>query len=62
MASSPQYIVPLRQEITEVVEQYGWTKAAVDNMQKLDSFMQECQRHGGLGSSEHTDKMSAIVH
>lgn len=42
-----QYIEPLREEISSIVRTEGWTKAAIDNMQKLDSFIKESQRlHG----------------
>ncbi|KAJ6483702.1 cytochrome P450 [Mycena vulgaris] len=50
IASKPEYVEPLRQEIAEVVHQYGWSKEGLDQMYKLDSFMKECARYSGLGS------------
>ncbi|KAI0287736.1 cytochrome P450, partial [Russula brevipes] len=40
----PQYIEPLRQEVEDVVAEEGWTKAGMDKMHKLDSFLRETQR------------------
>nr|BAL05092.1 cytochrome P450 [Phanerodontia chrysosporium] len=50
LAAHPECIAPLREEIEEVVREEGWTKAAVQRMRKLDSFMKECQRLHGLGA------------
>jgi cytochrome P450 len=44
LASSPEYLHPLREEAEEVIKRAGWTKAAVDQMPKLDSFIKESQR------------------
>ncbi|KAF5368299.1 hypothetical protein D9757_010524 [Collybiopsis confluens] len=41
---NPEYIPELRQEITSVVAEHGWTKAAMGHMRKLDSFLMESQR------------------
>lgn len=47
LATYTSYIEPLREEINSIVRTEGWTKAAIDNMQKLDSFVKESQRlHG----------------
>ena len=35
---------PLLKEVEEVVQQEGWTKAALDQMYKIDSFIKESQR------------------
>jgi cytochrome P450 monooxygenase len=41
----PEYIAPLREEIVESLKANGgWTLAAANSMQKLDSFLKECQR------------------
>ncbi|KAI0360978.1 cytochrome P450 [Trametes cingulata] len=45
----PECIQELREEIESVVEEQGWTKAAVGRMWKLDSILKEYQRFKGLG-------------
>jgi cytochrome P450 len=35
---------PLREEVEEIIQREGWTKAAIDQMSKLDSFIKESQR------------------
>ncbi|KAJ8519804.1 hypothetical protein ONZ45_g3285 [Pleurotus djamor] len=50
IASKPEYVQPLRQEMDEVVGKQGWCKASIDEMVKLDSFMQECQRYSPIGA------------
>ncbi|KAG9311576.1 cytochrome P450 [Chiua virens] len=47
LAANPQYIQPLREEVETIVEHEGWSKAAVDKMRRVDSFMRECQRMEG---------------
>ncbi|RDX50487.1 cytochrome P450 [Lentinus brumalis] len=44
LAVFPEHIAALRAEVEEVVTSEGWTKAAVDNMWKVDSFLRESQR------------------
>ena len=41
---------PLREEVEEVVKSEGWTKAGLDKMHKIDSFIKESQRLNSLGS------------
>ncbi|PCH34176.1 cytochrome P450 [Wolfiporia cocos MD-104 SS10] len=48
LAANPEYIQPLREEVEAVTKEYGWTKAAVGKMYKLDSFMRESQRLNGI--------------
>jgi Cytochrome P450 len=52
LLANPEYIGPLRQEIEAAVAEEGWTKAGMDKMHKLDSFLRESQRldTGGNGS------------
>ncbi|KAF7369896.1 hypothetical protein MSAN_00619100 [Mycena sanguinolenta] len=38
------YINALREEAEQVVEEHGWTKAALNKMYKIDSFLRESQR------------------
>lgn len=49
----PEYIAPLREEIAELVRSDGWTKAAMQKMTKLDSFLKESQRVFGLGARQY---------
>ena len=48
LLANPEYIEPLRQEVEAVVAEEGWTKAAMDKMHKIDSFLKETQRVDGL--------------
>ena len=50
LAANPQYIGPLREEVEGIVEKEGWSKAAVDKMRKVDSFLKECQRMEGISN------------
>ncbi|KAK7049973.1 hypothetical protein VNI00_005404 [Paramarasmius palmivorus] len=43
------YIEELRQEIESVVAEHGWTKLAMGQMRKLDSFLKEAQRFTSYG-------------
>ncbi|KZT39039.1 cytochrome P450 [Sistotremastrum suecicum HHB10207 ss-3] len=51
LASMPEYIAPLREEIIIVTREQGWTKEALGKCMKLDSFMKESQRLIGLGAN-----------
>ena len=35
---------PLREEVEEIIQREGWTKAGIDQMCKIDSFIKESQR------------------
>ncbi|KAI0070826.1 cytochrome P450 [Panus rudis PR-1116 ss-1] len=50
LAAAPEYIKPLREEVETIVKSEGWTKAAMQKMRKVDSFLRECQRFYALGS------------
>ncbi|KAG6906645.1 hypothetical protein DXG01_012798 [Tephrocybe rancida] len=50
LAAHPEYVAPLREEIEAVTASEGWTKAAMGEMRKLDSFLKESQRISGLGA------------
>ena len=49
LLSNPKYIEPLRREAEAAIAEEGWTKAAIDKMRKLDSFLRETQRIDSLG-------------
>lgn len=44
LAMYPEYIEPLREEAARLVECHGWTKAAIEKMDKIDSFIKESMR------------------
>ncbi|KAI9464594.1 cytochrome P450 [Lactarius psammicola] len=44
LLSNPEYIEPLRHEAESAVAEEGWTKAGMDKMPKVDSFLRESQR------------------
>ncbi|KAF9244075.1 cytochrome P450 [Melanogaster broomeanus] len=47
LATNPQYIQPLREEVESVVATEGWSKDALGKMYKIDSFLRESQRIEG---------------
>ena len=51
LAQNPEYIEPLRAEIRSVIEEEGWTKAALDKMRFMDSFFKESQRYDTMSTS-----------
>ncbi|KAJ2930927.1 hypothetical protein H1R20_g6143, partial [Candolleomyces eurysporus] len=50
LLAHPQYIDPLRAEIEQAIKEEGWTKAAMDKMELLESFMKESQRIDIIGA------------
>jgi hypothetical protein len=44
LLSNPEYVEPLRHEVETTVAEEGWTKAGMDKMPKIDSFLRETQR------------------
>ncbi|KAG1749804.1 cytochrome P450 [Suillus paluster] len=44
LAAYPQYSTPLREEVSAVIDQEGWTKNAMTKLEKMDSFLKESQR------------------
>jgi cytochrome P450 len=44
LAAYPDHISPMREEAERVVGTQGWTKAALGNMNKIDSFLRESLR------------------
>ena len=51
LGSHPEWIKPMRDEVETVIAEEGWTKAALQKMRKIDSFLKENQRIEGLGHS-----------
>ena len=52
LAALPEYIGPLRAGVEEVIERKGRSKEALDQMDKVDSFIKESQRKIPLGNRE----------
>jgi len=50
LLSNPEYIEPLRHDVETAVAEEGWTKAGMDKMHKIDSFLRETQRFDDLDS------------
>jgi hypothetical protein len=50
LLSSPEYIEPLRHDVETAVAEEGWTKAGMDKMLKVDSFLRESQRINVVGT------------
>ncbi|KIM39012.1 hypothetical protein M413DRAFT_12344 [Hebeloma cylindrosporum] len=44
LATFPEYMKPLREEVEEIIQREGWTKEGIDQMHKIDSFIKEAQR------------------
>jgi cytochrome P450 len=52
LASHPECVEQLREEVEAVVAQEGWTKLAMTRLVKMDSFYKETMRVYGLGCGE----------
>ncbi|KAL4073607.1 cytochrome P450, partial [Scleroderma citrinum] len=48
LAAYPQYVQPLREEVEAITKELGWTKEALSEMRKLDSFIKETMRLEGV--------------
>ncbi|KIL60300.1 hypothetical protein M378DRAFT_168328 [Amanita muscaria Koide BX008] len=44
LATRPEYVQPLREEIEAVISEEGWSKESVRKLRKLDSFIKESLR------------------
>ncbi|KAJ7485721.1 cytochrome P450 [Mycena latifolia] len=44
LASHPEHLLPMRKEAERIVRAQGWTKAALNRMVKIDSFLRESER------------------
>jgi len=49
LLANPEYLEPLREEVNAAIKEEGWTKAGIDKMHKIDSFLRETMRLDGLG-------------
>ncbi|KAG6336211.1 hypothetical protein ID866_2888 [Astraeus odoratus] len=44
LVQHPEYVKPLREEVLAIVDEHGWTKAGLDKMWGVDSFLKESHR------------------
>lgn len=51
LATNPEWITPMREEVDAIVKNEGWSKEAMGKMRLVDSFMRETMRNAGLGAS-----------
>ncbi|THH15325.1 hypothetical protein EW146_g5148 [Bondarzewia mesenterica] len=49
LAANMQFIEPLREEAEHVIGQFGWSKASLDSMKLMESFVRENLRYHGAG-------------
>ncbi|KAJ7777005.1 cytochrome P450 [Mycena metata] len=49
LAAHPEHLLPMREEVESVVKEEGWSKAALNSMVKIDSFLRESQRINNFG-------------
>jgi len=57
LTTHPEYLLPMREEVERVVSAEGWTKAALNSMVKIDSFLRESQRLNNNGPVGMTRKI-----
>ena len=53
LATYPEYVQPLREEIEAVIQEQGWSKASITKMTKLDSFVKETMRLSPVSACTH---------
>ena len=49
VSRNPEIVGPLREEIISVVSENGWTKASLQKLRLMDSFLKESQRFTPMG-------------
>ncbi|KAJ6557762.1 cytochrome P450 [Mycena capillaripes] len=59
LVTYPDHIEPMREEVQRVINQDGWTKTALSNMHRVDSFLRESQRLNGSSSLTMNRKVVA---
>ncbi|KAJ7133819.1 cytochrome P450 [Mycena filopes] len=59
LAAYPEHFLPMREEAERVVAEEDWTKVALNNMYKIDSFLRESQRLNGTGPIAMTRRVVA---
>jgi hypothetical protein len=58
LLANPEYLEPFREEVDAVIRDEGWTKAGIDKMYKIDSFLRESQRLDGIAVSSLNSLLS----
>ena len=48
LATRPEYVQPLLDEVEEVIKQEGWEMTTVHKLRKLDSFIKDSLRLSGF--------------
>ena len=48
LGANPEYMLPLREEAAAVIAEEGWTKASVQKLRRVDSFLRESLRLNGI--------------
>ncbi|KAI6039636.1 cytochrome P450 [Pisolithus marmoratus] len=61
LAAHPQYIKLLREEVDTVIKEYGWTKEAIAQMWRVDSFLAETERLQGFAASVQRKAMKDLT-
>ncbi|KZT30762.1 cytochrome P450 [Neolentinus lepideus HHB14362 ss-1] len=56
LAANPQFIQPLREEVEDIVNKEGWSRASLQKMRRIDSFLKESMRYNGMGCLSMTRK------
>lgn len=59
IATKPEYVGPLREEIEAVIAEEGWTRGAIGRCHKLDSFIKETMRL--RGADDRTIFYSSVI-
>jgi hypothetical protein len=57
LAAEPGHAAILREEVDAIIKEDGWTKAAIDQMIKVDSFLRESQRLNGLAACAQSNAL-----
>ncbi|KIM65870.1 hypothetical protein SCLCIDRAFT_1211883 [Scleroderma citrinum Foug A] len=47
LATNPQCVQPLREEVEMVIDEHGWTREGIAQMRRVDSFIKETLRFDG---------------
>ena len=61
LATYPEYVQPLREEIETVIQEQGWSKASVAEMTKLDSFVKETMRVSQIAECTYLIQYSHLL-
>lgn len=62
LAVNPEHVTTLREEIKDVVAEHGWSRLAISEMFKLDSYIKEVSRVTAfLGSASHASHSTFVA-